>query len=211
MALTYTEIEQQKNTRIVIFFLVVVFFYFVTALLLTFIVKAFLIYYMHNLRGAALSISGREAITILWIALVAAGLHILYSMKTAMKFTESNLSAETLDPGDTYHQLFYRIVDEVNVATGNRYKVKPVVIPTVALNAFSMADTGGNAIIGVTEGLLSKLNRQQIEAVVAHEMAHVASGDSLQTTIGCALFGIYAAMAAAALTGPAPKPSNRSP
>ena len=86
MALTYTEIEQQKNTRIVIFFLVVVFFYFVTALLLTFIVKAFLIYYMHNLRGAALSISGREAITILWIALVAAGLHILYSMKTAMKF-----------------------------------------------------------------------------------------------------------------------------
>jgi heat shock protein HtpX len=201
MALTYTEIEQQKNTRILIFFLVVVLFYFLTALVLTTLVKGFLIYYMHELRGVSVAVSGRQALVILLIAVGAAGIHIAHSVKNAMAFVESDLAAEPADPKDSYHRRFAKIVEEVNVATGNKYKVRPLVIPTVALNAFSMADRGNNAVIGVTEGLLSKLTRQQLEAVVAHEMAHVASGDSMQTTVGCALFGIYAAMAAAAKIG----------
>jgi heat shock protein HtpX len=201
MALTYTEIEQQKNTRILIFFLIVVLFYFLTALVLTALIKGFLIVYMDELRGASPSISGKEALIILLVAVAAAGIHIAHSVKNAMRYVESNLSAEPMDPKDRYHKRFVRIVEEVNVATGNKYKVKPVVIPTVALNAFSMADRDNRAIIGITEVLLSKLTRQQLQAVVAHEMAHIASGDSLQTTIGCALFGIYAAMAAAAKVG----------
>ncbi len=201
MALTYTEIEQQKNTRILIFFLVVVLFYFLTALILTGLVKGFLIVYMDDLRGVSLSISGKELLITLLVAVAAAGIHIAHSVKNAMRYVESNLAAEPMDPKDRYHKRFVRIVEEVNVATGNKYNVKPVVIPTVALNAFSMADRGNHAIIGITEGLLSKLTRQQLQAVVAHEMAHIASGDSLQTTIGCALFGIYAAMAAAAKIG----------
>ncbi len=201
MALTYTEIEQQKNTRILIFFLVVVLFYFLTALVLTALVKGFLIVYLNEVRSVSLSISGKEAIVILLVAVAAAGIHIAHSTKNAMRYVESNLAAEPVDPKDRYHKRFAQIVEEVNVATGNKYKIKPVVIPTVALNAFSMADRENRAVIGITEGLLSKLTRHQLQAVVAHEMAHVASGDSLQTTIGCALFGIYAAMAAAAKIG----------
>jgi len=201
MALTYTEIEQQKNTRILVFFLVVVLFYFLTALILLTLVKGFLIVYMDELRGVSIHISGKEAIITLLVAVGAAGVHIAHSVSNAMKYVEGSLAAQGLDYGDRYHKRLAKIVDEVNVATGSKYRVRPVVIPTVALNAFSMADRDNNAIIGVTEGLLSKLTRQQLQAVVAHEMAHVASGDSLQTTIGCALFGIYAAMAAGAMMG----------
>ena len=201
MGLTYTEIEQQKNTRILVFFLVVVAFYFLTALVLLTLVKGFLIVYMDELRGVSLSISGKEAFVTLLLAMGAAGIHIAHSMSNAMRYVEGNLGAHNLDTRDRYHKRLATIVDEVNVATGSRYKIKPVVIPTIALNAFSMADRDNHAIIGVTEGLLSKLTRQQLQAVVAHEMAHVASGDSLQTTIGCALFGIYAAMAAGARIG----------
>jgi heat shock protein HtpX len=201
VALTYTEIEQQKNTRIILFFLIVVLFYFLTAFLLTFVVKGFFGIHTSERGALGLSVSAKEAMVVLFFALAAGGIHILHSMANAMKYVESNLSAEAIDKTDRYHGLFSDLVDEVNVATGSKYKVKPVVIPTVALNAFSMADQRGNAIIGVTEGLLSKLTRQQLEAVVAHEMAHVASGDSLQTTVGCALFGVYAAMAGAAKVG----------
>jgi len=41
MALTYVEIEQQKNTRILFFFAVVLFFYFLTALVLANVTKLF--------------------------------------------------------------------------------------------------------------------------------------------------------------------------
>jgi heat shock protein HtpX len=199
VALTYTEIEEQKNTRIVVFFLIVVLFYFLTALIVGSLVKAFFVYYMQEGRGGNPMLGTQGIITSLAIAMVAATLHISYSMRNAMARVQANLSAEPLDPGDTYHRQFAKIVDEVNVATGSKYKITPVVIPTVALNAFSMADSKGNALVGATEGLLARLNRQQLQAVVAHEVAHVASGDSLQTTIGCSLFGVFAATAAAAL------------
>jgi heat shock protein HtpX len=201
MALTYTEIEEQKNTRILLFFLIVVAFYFLTAIVLTAIAKVFLVSYLDSLKSVDLSVSAREILIALLVALAAAGIHILHSVRNAMKYVEDNLSTEVIDYKDRYHKRLASIVEEVNVATGGKYRVRPVVIPTVAMNAFSMADRDNYAIVGVTEGLLSKLSRQQLQAVVAHEMAHVASGDSLQTTIGCALFGVYAAMAKAALTG----------
>ncbi len=201
MPLTYTEIEQNKNTQILIFFLVVVLFYFFTALVVGSLVKGFFhLYVMEGRAGSPLlGLSG--LIVSLVIALVAAAIHIGHSMSNAMAKVRINLGADDIDPEDNYHRLFATIVDEVNVATGGRYKITPVIIPSVALNAFSMADRKGNALVGATEGLLAKLNRQQLQAVVAHEVAHVATGDSFQTTIGCSLFGIFAATAHAALHG----------
>lgn len=199
MALTYTEIEQEKNTQIWVFFLVVVLFYFFTALVVGSLVKGFYHYYMMEGRSGSPLLGVSGLILSLVLALVAGAIHIASSMSNAMAKVRLNLGAEDIEPGDTYHSRFASIVDEVNVATGARYKITPVVIPTMALNAFSMADRSGNALVGVTEGLLARLNRQQLQAVVAHEVAHVATGDSFQTTIGCSLFGIFAATAHAAL------------
>ena len=184
-----------------IFFLVVVLFYFLTALIIASLAKAFFVLYMESGRGVDPFLGVGGVITALVIAAGAAALHISYSLNNVMARVQGKLGAESLDPDDTYHQRFARIVDEVNVATGSRYKITPVVIPTVASNAFSMADRSGNALVGATEGLLARLDRQELQAVVAHEVAHVASGDSLQTTIGCSLFGIFAATAGAALAG----------
>jgi heat shock protein HtpX len=201
MPLTYTEIEQEKNTQILIFFLVVVLFYFFTALVVGSLVKAFFHFYVMEGRTGSPLLGLSGLLLSLAIALVAAGIHIGHSMNNAMAKVRLNLGAEDIDHQDNYHTEFASVVDEVNVATGARYKITPVVIPSVALNAFSMADRKGNALVGATEGLLAKLNRQQLQAVVAHEVAHVATGDSFQTTIGCSLFGIFAATAHAALQG----------
>lgn len=198
MSLTYTEIEEQKNTRILFFFAVVLLFYFLTALIIANAAKLFFL----TQWGAKIPaqermspfLSGRTTLHVLAFACAAAVLHSLYSIYNATQFIQRNLRAEEIDLSDKYHKRFRSIVDEVNVATGNKYKITPAVIPVLAMNAFAISDFSRRAIIGVTEGLLSKLNRQQLQAVVAHEVAHVASGDSLQTTIACSLFGIYAAM-----------------
>lgn len=198
MALTYTEIEEQKNTRILIFFVVVLLFYFLTALVISNAAKMFFVMQWNAKEYAQEKLSpflsGQTTLRVLVFAFVAALLHTWYSIFNAMQFIQKNLRVQQIDISDKYHKRFRTIVEEVNVATGNKYKFTPVVIPVLAMNAFAISDTGHNAIVGATEGLLSKLNRQQLQAVVAHEVAHVASGDSLQTTIACSLFGIYAAM-----------------
>jgi len=194
MALTYTEIEQQKNMRIWIFFAVVVLFYFTIAVILGNITKFFFVMQASMIGKAHPFLTRKELLYVVLFAFTAAILHTIYSMGNAMSFIKQNLGTEAIDLSDRYHQRFNNIVDEVNVATGSKYKITPMVIPTVAMNAFAMSDYNKNAVVGVTEGLLSKLTRQQLQAVVAHEVGHVVSGDSLQTTIGCSLFGIYAAM-----------------
>jgi len=100
------------------------------------------------------------------------------------------VAAQDLDPEDSYHQMFQNIIKEVSIATGGR-KIRGVVVPTMAMNAFAVADFEGREVIGVTEGLLSRLSRSQIEAVVGHEAAHIVRGDCLSTTVITSLFGLY--------------------
>lgn len=58
----------------------------------------------------------------------------------------------------------------------------------------SLADFQGRKVIGITEGLLGKLNRRQIEAVVGHEVAHILSGDCFFSTVTCSLFEFYSSI-----------------
>jgi len=194
MAITYTEIEHQKNSRIWVFFAITLLFYFAIALLLLILAKLFFLSSYKTGQISGSFITGKQILLTILFASVAAVLHVMYSMSNALSFIKKNLEARTVDETDRYHRRFNNILDELRVATGSRYDITPMVLPTAALNAFAIAGRGRKAIVGVTEGLLCKLNRQQLQAVVAHEVAHVASGDSLQTTIGCSLFGIYVAM-----------------
>lgn len=197
MALTYTEIEEEKSFKIFVFFLVAILFYFLTAFIVSTVVKLFLSSYLAESGTKILPyLTLKQILYIAVFAFVAGIIHSIFSIYNAASFIQKNLNAQYIDPTDSYHKRFNTIVDEVNVACGSKYDIKPVVLPTTALNAFAISTPGKKAMLGVTEGLLAKLNRQQLQAVVAHEMAHIASGDSYQTTVGCALFGIYAAILA---------------
>ncbi len=94
-----------------------------------------------------------------------------------------DVGARLADPGDDYHSRFINIVHEAEAATGIR-PIRAVVLPSTGSNAFSLADGEGRAAIGATEGLLSRLDRQELSAVIAHEAAHLVHEDSaLATTV----------------------------
>jgi Zn-dependent protease with chaperone function/Zn-finger nucleic acid-binding protein len=98
-----------------------------------------------------------------------------------------------LDPGDRYHQRLANIVDEMRIATGSP-RIECVTVKTLGLNAFAFSDLRGGGVIGVTEGALARLSRQELQGVVAHEFAHVLSGTYVTVTVSCLLFGIYSAL-----------------
>lgn len=101
------------------------------------------------------------------------------------------MHAQPPDPQDRYHQRLLNIVEELRLATGLR-QVEATVVPTSGLNAFAFSDLRGGGIVGVTEGALARLSRAQLEAVMAHEFAHLASGSSRTVTLACLLFAVFA-------------------
>lgn len=86
---------------------------------------------------------------------------------------------------DSYRQL-YNVVEEVSIASGVKMP-KVYVIPTDAPNAFASGMSEDDAVVGITTGLLAILNREELEGVIAHEMAHIKNQDMRLTTIIVAL------------------------
>lgn len=52
-----------------------------------------------------------------------------------------------------------------------------------APNAFATGPSRSNSLVAVSTGLLQTMNRRQVEAVLAHEMAHIANGDMVTLTL----------------------------
>lgn len=104
------------------------------------------------------------------------------------------MHCKPLDPGDRYHQRLANVVEEMRIATGSP-RIECFTVETVGLNAFAFSDLHGGGVIGVTEGALARLSRQQLQGVVAHELAHIVSGSYVTVTVSCLLFGVYSALA----------------
>ncbi|MFW6303404.1 MAG: M48 family metalloprotease, partial [Candidatus Sumerlaeota bacterium] len=105
------------------------------------------------------------------------------------------LKASDPDPQDLYHQRFRNTVEEMAVASGRGGRVRAVVTPALAFSAFAAEDRRQGAVIGITEGLLSRLTRDQMQAVVAHEMAHIREGDARLSSLLCAMLAPFAQLA----------------
>lgn len=183
MPFTFVEIEEHRTRNLVWLFACLVCIYALSIAVLGYIGLPLLDI------GFRLSPLG---FTLLFAcALAAAGVHWLTSIHHLVDRVMATLRARPLDPGDTYHQRLRNVVEEARVATGGRYQITPYVIPSSALNACAVSDFDRNAAIAVTEGLLARLSREQLEGVVGHEAAHIARGDSLTKSVFCGLFGLH--------------------
>ncbi len=84
---------------------------------------------------------------------------------------------------------FYTTVE--NLVLGQRMPTpKLYVIEDTAMNAFATGRNPENAVICATTGLLSRLNRSEIEGVMAHELAHIGNYDMLLMSVVTILVGM---------------------
>ncbi|MBN1870292.1 MAG: M48 family metalloprotease [Candidatus Omnitrophica bacterium] len=192
MPYSFTKIEEDKSKTISFVFSFLIFVYFLVFWLIALLTVHYFQYEANpqkfSIHLSALRFS--HTLIILGLAMIIGYIHWNYSTSDLIQKILRVLRAERLNPKDHYHQMLQNIVDEVSVATGGK-KIDAVVIPTMAMNAFAVADFSGQAVIGVTEGVLARLSRAQIEAVVGHEAAHVVSGDCLATTVTTSLFELF--------------------
>lgn len=64
------------------------------------------------------------------------------------------------------------------------------IVDTDVPNAFATGYSQNNAAIAVTSGILARLNREELEGVIAHEMSHIRNRDIRSATIAIALSGV---------------------
>jgi heat shock protein HtpX len=88
----------------------------------------------------------------------------------------------------------YRDVQEIVERAGVPMP-RMFLIPSEQPNAFATGRSPKKAAVAVTEGLLRYLPREQVKAVLAHEIAHVANRDILVTTIAAMIGAAIAAIA----------------
>lgn len=100
---------------------------------------------------------------------------------------------EITQPSDELQRRLLNVVDEMSIASGIP-RPKVYLVSDADPNAFATGVEPGQAAIAVTQGLLSTLNRDELQGVVAHEMAHIRNLDTRLMTLLAALVGAIALM-----------------
>ena len=122
------------------------------------------------------------------IALLLGSGMVLNSMFNGPGMVLRSTMARRAVPASEKERRYLNIVAEMSIAAG----VSPpaaYIIPDPDLNAFATGISPSNSAIVVTEGLLSVLNREELQGVVAHEMSHIRNYDMRLMTITAALIG----------------------
>lgn len=81
------------------------------------------------------------------------------------------------------HPQLFNVVEEMTIASGLGKMPDVYIINDMAPNAFATGRSPDRAAVAVTAGLLRKLNRDQLQGVIAHEIAHVRNRDVLFMTM----------------------------
>ena len=81
------------------------------------------------------------------------------------------------DTSDLKRKRLLNVVEEMAIASGVPMPEVYVLEQEPAINAFAAGHTAANAAVTVTQGALDRLNRDQLQGVIAHEFSHILNGD----------------------------------
>lgn len=85
----------------------------------------------------------------------------------------------------------YRIVENLAITAGLPTP-RVFIIESQAPNAFATGRDAKHAVVAVTTGILARLDKQELEGVLAHELSHIGNKDMLVSTIAVVLAGFIA-------------------
>jgi len=93
------------------------------------------------------------------------------------------------------HPRLYNIVEEMKIASGLEAMPSIYVVDDPALNAFATGRDPKKASVTITSGLLQKLNRDELQGVIGHEVSHIKNRDVLLMAICSVLLGTIVILA----------------
>jgi heat shock protein HtpX len=101
--------------------------------------------------------------------------------------------AKKIGPDD--HPRLYNVVEEMKIASGLEKVPDIYIIDDPALNAFATGRDPNRASVAITSGLLQKLNRDELQGVIGHEVSHIKHRDVLLMAMCGVLLGTIVLLA----------------
>ena len=111
-----------------------------------------------------------------------------YSDKVALKMSGAKPASR-----ETHLELF-RVIENLSITAGLPMP-RVYIMHSPQINAFATGRNPNHAAVAVTEGALVKLNKNELEGVMAHELSHVGNRDILISTVVVVLAGLIAILA----------------
>src|SRR3989338_6768341 len=124
---------------------------------------------------------------IMIIAIIFSMSYTIFSYYNSDKIALSSVKARLANSSE--HSQFMHSVENMAIASGLEAP-KAYVMDSEQINAFASGRDPKHAVICVTTGALKKLSKQELEGVIAHEMAHVANFDIRFMTLTAVLVGM---------------------
>ncbi len=138
--------------------------------------------------GGFLSAGGEALPVVTVVALAVAMAMSLGGYFGGGRLVMASLLARPLNLDDPEHRQLHNIVTEMALASGLP-QPRLYVVPDSAPNALAAGRDPQHAMLAVTQGLLTLLDREETQGVVAHEMAHIGNRDTLTMTLVAVLLG----------------------
>jgi heat shock protein HtpX len=143
--------------------------------------------YVLGLAFAGSGTAGLAIAIVIWVIMGLLGYFqgdsILLTMSRAKKIKRDD------------HPRLYNTVEEMKIASGLPKVPDVYIIDDPALNAFATGRNPEKASVAITSGLLQKLNRDELQGVIAHEISHIKNRDVLLMAMASMMLGTIVILA----------------
>ncbi|HJW53145.1 MAG TPA: M48 family metallopeptidase [Burkholderiaceae bacterium] len=139
--------------------------------------------------------------TIVVVGLILGGTWLEMSrLKAGGSAVAQRIGARAVDPAtrDALDRRLLNVVEEMAIASGVPVPRVFVMDNEATINAFAAGHSIDDAVVTVTRGTLTRLNRDELQGVVAHEFSHILNGDM---KLNLRLIGVLYGLLIVALAG----------
>jgi len=129
--------------------------------------------------------------TLLMLAFAGVSLLITYALYDRIMLLGTEYKEITPQTAKTMQEKqLYNVVEEMKVASGLQFMPKVFLIEAEYMNAFASGYSEKSAMVAITRGLIEKLDRAELQAVMAHELSHIRHHDIKLTLMVAVLTNI---------------------
>lgn len=127
-------------------------------------------------------------VTLIMIGIAALSIFVTFTLHDRIMLLGTEYHEVTPNTAQTTAELqLYNVIEEMKIAAGLHYMPKVYIINADYMNAFASGYSEKSAMIAITRGLMEKLNRSELQAVMAHELSHIRHSDIKLTLMASVL------------------------
>ena len=116
--------------------------------------------------------------TFIMVGIAVVSLLIAYALYDRIMLLGTDSREITLETAQNLQEKqLYNVVEEMKVAAGLQFMPKLFLIEADYMNAFASGYSEKSAMVAITRGLMEKLDRSELQAVMAHELSHIRHHD----------------------------------